>query len=134
MARALLVCGLLSRLDRAALAAYCVAWSRWVEAEKQLKSEGLMVKTPNGYQQPSPWLAIANKSLEQLRAFAGEFGMTPATRSRVEILPVPRAGDLARDEKKRLLFGNGDSKLAKYLRHSQEDEAEKEKRFFGDVV
>ena len=91
-----------------------------------------MITTPNGYQQPSPWVAVANKSLEQLRGFAVEFGMTPSTRSRVEILPVPKAGDLARNEKRRLLFGDGESKLSKYLRH-KEDEDAKERRYFGDA-
>jgi P27 family predicted phage terminase small subunit len=129
--RALLLCGLLSRIDRAALAGYCVAWSRWVEAEQKLKVQGLMVKTPNGFEQPSPWLNISNKALEQLRGFAAEFGMTPATRSRVEALPVPKAGDRARDTKKRLLFGEGNGKLAKYLRHDADEDA-KERRFFGD--
>ena len=60
--------------------------------------------------------------------------MTPATRSRVEALPVPRAGDQARDAKKRLLFGEGDGKLAKYLhRRHEADEDAKERRFFGDT-
>jgi P27 family predicted phage terminase small subunit len=123
---------LLAKLDRAALAGYCVAWARWVEAEKQLKEKGLMVKTPNGFEQPSPWLNISNKALEQLRAFASEFGMSPATRSRVEALPIPKAGDRAREARKQLLFGEGNGKLAKYLRH-EADEADTERRFFGDA-
>jgi phage terminase small subunit len=31
----------------------------------------------------SPFLAVANKALEQMRAFLNEFGMTPASRTRV---------------------------------------------------
>jgi len=90
-----------------------------------------MVKTPNGFEQPSPWLSITNKALEQLRGFAAEFGMTPATRSRVEALPVPMGMDRARDAKRRLLFGEGNGKLAKYLRHESDEDA-KERRYFGD--
>jgi hypothetical protein len=67
-----------------------------------------------------------------MRAYLSEFGMSPSTRSRVEALPVPKAGDLARDERKRLLFGDGESKLSKYLRH-KEDEDAKERRYFGDA-
>jgi phage terminase small subunit len=32
--------GLVARVDRAALAAYCQAWSRWVKAEEMLNSTG----------------------------------------------------------------------------------------------
>ena len=91
-----------------------------------------MVKTPNGFEQPPPWLSIRNKALEQLRGFAAEFGMPPATRSRLEALPVSKAGDRAREAKKRLLFGEGNGKLAKYLR-PERDEAAKERRHFGDT-
>ena len=66
IAKELLQCGLLSKIDRAALAGYCVVWSWWTKAETELKASGLTITTPNGYQQPSPWLAVANKSLEQL--------------------------------------------------------------------
>ena len=54
--------GLLSRIDRAALAMYCEAWGRWVEAEEALRKYGVMVKSPNGFPMQSPYLAVANKS------------------------------------------------------------------------
>ena len=54
IAKELLQCGLLSKIDRATLAGYCVVWSRWTKAETQLKASGLTIMTPNGYQQPSP--------------------------------------------------------------------------------
>ncbi len=89
--------GLLTRIDRAALAAYCQAWARWVEAEGQLKKFGVIVKSPNGYPMQSPLLAIANKALEQMRKFLTEFGMTPASRTRIHANPDSRGGsDLAR--------------------------------------
>jgi P27 family predicted phage terminase small subunit len=56
--------GVLSVTDRAALAAYCVAWSHWVEAEEHLAKGPPLIKTPSGYVQQSPWLSIANKQLE----------------------------------------------------------------------
>src|SRR5713101_6600171 len=40
--------GLLASIDRAALALYCEAWARWVQAEEALQTYGLMVKAPNG--------------------------------------------------------------------------------------
>ena len=38
--------GLLTAADRSALAAYCVAYSRWVQAEAQVARFGTIVKSP----------------------------------------------------------------------------------------
>lgn len=75
--------GVLSTADRAALAAYCQAWSRWVEAEEKLKETPPLLKTPSGYVQQSPWLSIANKQLEIMGRYMAELGLTPASRTRV---------------------------------------------------
>ena len=75
--------GVLTTIDRAALAAYCQAYARWVEAEQRLRETPPLVKTPSGYVQQSPWLAIANKQLELMGRYMTELGMTPASRSRV---------------------------------------------------
>jgi P27 family predicted phage terminase small subunit len=56
--------GILTVADRAAFAAYCQAWDRWVEAEEQLQKTPMLLKTPSGYVQQSPWLWIANKQME----------------------------------------------------------------------
>ncbi|QIS94686.1 phage terminase small subunit P27 family [Nitratireductor mangrovi] len=75
--------GIMSDLDRAAFAAYCQAYGRWVEAEKRLKETPTLLKTPAGYVQPSPWLAIANKNVELMHKFMCELGLSPSSRSRV---------------------------------------------------
>lgn len=76
--------GLIGHVDRAMLAAYCQAYGRWVAAERELETHGYLIKTPNGYPAPNPYLPIANKAMEQMRAFGSEFGMSPAARSRVK--------------------------------------------------
>src|SRR6185295_9700291 len=82
--------GLLTRIDRAALALYCESWGRWVEAEKALRAYGVMIKAPSGFPMQSPYLAIANKAMEQMRAMLCEFGMSPSSRTRVHATPPPR--------------------------------------------
>lgn len=77
--------GLLTSVDRAALAAYCQAWARWVEAEKQIRENGYVFTTESGYQQQVPWVGIANAALDNMRKFAVEFGMTPSSRTRVRV-------------------------------------------------
>src|SRR5688500_15701553 len=50
------VVGLVTNVDTAAFAAYCQAWARWVDAEKNLAVEGTIIKAPSGYPIPNPWL------------------------------------------------------------------------------
>ena len=88
LARQLHRLGVLTELDRSVLAAYCQAYGRWVEAERRLKETPLLLKTPAGYVQPSPWLAISNKSVELMHKFAAELGLSPASRSRVTTRPI----------------------------------------------
>lgn len=78
--------GILSNIDRSALAAYCVVYGRWVQAEKLVaKSEGGLVKTKKGNIVQHPSLAIANKALELMHRYLTEFGMTPSSRTRVSV-------------------------------------------------
>ena len=77
---------IISEMDRSALAVYCQAFARWVQAEKKLKSmsdDSLVDETPSGYKQISVWLQISNRSVEQMHKFLCEFGMSPSSRSRV---------------------------------------------------
>jgi P27 family predicted phage terminase small subunit len=88
LASALHKMGVLTVVDRAALAAYCAAYGRWVEAEEKLKETPTLFKTPAGYVQQSPWLGIANKQLELMGRYMVELGITPASRSRVVAGPA----------------------------------------------
>jgi P27 family predicted phage terminase small subunit len=87
--RELAAVGLVSTLDRAALAIYCEAYARWVDASDHIRKFGVIVKSPAGYPMPSPYLAILNKAIEQMRTFIVEFGMTPSSRSRLTIAKPP---------------------------------------------
>ncbi|MEQ9314834.1 MAG: phage terminase small subunit P27 family, partial [Henriciella sp.] len=77
--------GVLTVADRAALAAYCQAYARWVEAVEKLKTTPMLLKTPSGYAQQSPWLSIANKQLELMGRYMSELGLTPAARRRLDL-------------------------------------------------
>jgi len=99
--------GLISQIDRAALAGYCVAWGDFVWAERRIQElnngtpkakgtkgarypdadktgeRGRVWDTPSGYKQMSVPLQIRNRALEMLSRYLNEFGMSPAARSRV---------------------------------------------------
>lgn len=92
MVKQLTVLGLFTSIDKAALALYCVAWSRWSYAEEQLQKFGLVI-APNGYPTQSPWLAVSNKAMEHISKALAEFGMSPSSRSRVTALPLEPAGE-----------------------------------------
>ena len=92
LAKPLYDMGVLSTTDRAAFAAYCQAWARWVEAEEQLKKTPALLKTPSGYVQQSPWLAVANKQLEIMGRYMAELGLTPSARNRVPAM-LPSESD-----------------------------------------
>ncbi len=53
------------------------------KAAKASNGSGLFVKTPNGFPVQSPWLAVSNKAQELCFKFLNEFGLSPASRSRV---------------------------------------------------
>lgn len=98
--------GVVTAVDRAALAAYCQAWARWVDAEGQVARLGTIVKTANGNLIQNPYLAVANRALEQMTRLAAEFGMTPSSRSRVQVA--------ARDDEPTLadiLFGDAADRI-----------------------
>ncbi|MEM5403785.1 phage terminase small subunit P27 family [Paraburkholderia unamae] len=101
----LLATGLLTVIDGSVLAAYCMAYSRWIDAEEALRrmkerdglTHALMIKTSNGNAIQNPLVGTANKALMVMSRLAGEFGMTPAARTRIETgVPNGDTGDEAR--------------------------------------
>ena len=75
--------GILSEVDMAAFAGYCQAYARWKEAEEFITQHGSIVKTPSGYWQQVPQVSIAQTYLKIMNRFAEQFGLTPASRSRI---------------------------------------------------
>ena len=83
--------GLISHLDRAALAAYCAAWSEVVHCETRIAElnaadpdhqAGLIGVTATGYQIMSVWVQLRNRAYDRMMKFGAEFGMSPSARSR----------------------------------------------------
>ena len=51
--------------------------------KRKLKETPHLLRTPAGYLQPSPWLAMSNKNVELMHKFMSELGLSPVSRSRV---------------------------------------------------
>ena len=87
--------GLLSKIDRMALAAYCDACARWVQARRLIREEaarnptyeGLIIQGAHGGWVQNPALVVANKAMSDVIRYCAEFGMTPSARSRIAATP-----------------------------------------------
>lgn len=74
----------LSALDRAALAAYCASWSRWVWAESAIrKLRSRTVTSRSGSTKLHPYFGLAAQAKRELREWAVELGITPTSRARI---------------------------------------------------
>lgn len=85
MARELELMGLLTTMDMTAFAGYCQAYARWQEAEMFIAQHGSIFITPSGYVQQVPQVSIAQQNLKIMQSFSAEFGLTPASRSRLQV-------------------------------------------------
>lgn len=85
--------GVLSEGDDAALAAYCQAFERFVEAETKIRQSGLLIKTTGGNVIQNPLIGVANRAMEIMHKFLTEFGLTPSSRSRIVAVPAKDRDD-----------------------------------------
>jgi len=76
---------LIALIDRAAIAAYCQSYGRWIEAEQKLAETSLVIKTKSGNVIENPYYSIAKRERELMHKFLIEFGMTPAARTRLNV-------------------------------------------------
>jgi P27 family predicted phage terminase small subunit len=90
MVRVLLRIRVLTEADGIVLANLCQAWSTMTKAQAKLNESGLLLKTPSGYVQQNPLLGIVNANIETITKLSREFGLTPASRVRIEVEPEPK--------------------------------------------
>ena len=84
--------GVLTFLDKGAIAGYCQAFARWryaeerlaLEAAKDLETGGIVATTDNGNKIQSVFFNVAAAAMRDMLKFAAEFGMTPSARARIE--------------------------------------------------
>ncbi len=74
--------GILSKIDGAELAFYCITYARWQDHEDIVAVEGTLITTKSDNLIQHPALGIANTAMKLCHRFASEFGFTPSSRSR----------------------------------------------------
>jgi len=81
---------LLSRVTRASMASYCQTWSTFVAATKMVQNEGLIIEAKQGLlRHPAVGMQLAASA--ELRRWAVEYGMTPASEQRIKPVDEPDA-------------------------------------------
>ena len=93
--------GLLTVLDLGPFEAYCEAYGRWRTAEEVLRkmaaedpeTGALLIRAGTGDPRANPLLSISTKAALNMLRFAGEFGLTPAARTRIRAGIAWRQGD-----------------------------------------
>jgi P27 family predicted phage terminase small subunit len=85
----------ITRVDRAAITAYVLAWQRLLDAEAEIQAHGILVPVlvedtetgeyiNSGNYKKNPAVTVQNEAKRNVRAFAAEFGMSPASRTKVK--------------------------------------------------
>lgn len=92
--------GLLTKVDKIMLAEFCQSYSRWREAESQLKKDKFLIPTKGGFKM-NPLIAISKIYTSQMNYCIAKLGLSPSDRAKLEI-----DMDILTDEEK---------EMAKYL-------------------
>lgn len=85
--------GLLTKLDEIAFAMVCTSWSHLREAERILERDGVVLTGPRGKVSPHPAVRIRDMAWKQFVEGARQFGLTPMSRQRIPIPPLPAPYD-----------------------------------------
>ena len=88
---------LITKLDRACLVGYSIAFAHVLAAEKMIQETGLVVRGRAGTPVASPFALLQASALKSLRNFAAEPGASPSSRSRVHAVEQPPATDPLED-------------------------------------
>jgi P27 family predicted phage terminase small subunit len=84
----------LTDADLVMVAALCSLVGDFAMAERHLRREGLVIVGRDGNEVRSPWLFVKTKAIEQIIRISTEFGLTPASRTRiVGSAAAPKADD-----------------------------------------
>ncbi len=87
----LLSAGLATPADAQPLTAMCQKWSEWTQIQRRLMKEGFVV-VRKGIPVRNPLSQQADVLCAALKSYFIEFGMTPASRSRIKVdAPKPKS-------------------------------------------
>ena len=75
----------LGRQDLRALESYCISYALMKEARFHIQEDGITIVQANGNTVKNPATTVLNEAITRLNSIGGEFGLTPVSRSRVNV-------------------------------------------------
>lgn len=87
VARILAPIGYVTEIDLAVFAAYCVDYSRWVQATEQLQQSGMVLKRKDGSPIFSPYLRIEREAFDRWMKAGAAMGLSPTSRAMLKVAP-----------------------------------------------
>jgi P27 family predicted phage terminase small subunit len=88
--------GIIKKTDLRAFALYCSEWDEWFKAKHLEAQRGKYTKNGNGSTVEAPWSKRKEKAMLNIRSWQVQFGLTPATRSKID------AGEQGEEKKSKL--------------------------------
>lgn len=79
-------------VDWVAMAMLCETYALYIDQVKEINRQGTTFVTETGYEGIRPCVSIARKALKDLESLLCEFGLTPASRSRIKV-GLPSSSD-----------------------------------------
>lgn len=90
--------GLITVIDIESFTAACQSYGTWVECERYLKKHGHTYEYINKFgavnEVERPEVKIGRKALDHFRSFMSEFGLSPASRTRIQVSAPENEDDL----------------------------------------
>lgn len=101
LSKGLFDCGLLTEVDAPALAMLCETLAQYIEAKRLVQEEGMVATSDQGNVYQHPAVGLMKSSRTDFLRWAREFGMTPASRTRISL-----DGEGEEESLADILFGN----------------------------
>jgi P27 family predicted phage terminase small subunit len=79
--------GLLAKVDRGYLVAYCEAWASFNEARTEIAERGILIPGRDGGLVKNPAAQIMKDSMDAMLKFGAKFGLSPGDRARMGTAP-----------------------------------------------
>ena len=86
VSKLLLSMRVITEADYIALGSLCQSYSTMIQAQRQLSKTGLLIQTKTGYPIQNPLLSIIAQERNVINKLICEFGLTPASRTRVNMI------------------------------------------------
>lgn len=78
---------MLTLLDIGMLEGLCNAYARAIRADKEVEERGITFTTDKGFVVKNPAVGVGDAAWDRYKKFCAEFGLTPASRSRIQVKP-----------------------------------------------